>query len=73
MLAGAGVETRRMFTPVHCQPFLDLRLADTGFPVSVRLADEGILLPSFVDLTDAMIDRVAGLIEDIGAGRLSQP
>jgi perosamine synthetase len=63
-LDGAGVETRRMFTPVHQQPFLDLHLRDENFPMSLQLAREGILLPSFVDMTDAMVDRVVQAIDD---------
>ena len=73
LLQQAGVETRRMFTPVHRQPFLDLRLPDSDFPTSLKLARDGILLPSFVDLSDALVDRVAGLIEDIRTGRLAEP
>jgi perosamine synthetase len=72
MLRQRGIDTRRMFTPVHRQPFLDLRSSDTEFPMSMRLADEGILLPSFIDMSDAQIDRVVETIDDIRTGRLAE-
>ena len=72
MLRQRGIDTRRMFTPVHRQPFLELDLPDAEFPASLRLADEGILLPSFIDMSDRQIDRVVEAIDDIRTGRLTE-
>jgi perosamine synthetase len=72
LLWRAGIETRRAFTPVHRQPFLGLLAKPDEFPISRRIAEEGILLPTFVGLDDEMIDRVVGALADIRAGRLRE-
>jgi perosamine synthetase len=70
LLHRVGIETRRAFTPVHRQPFLDMKSNGGEFPVSLRLMEQGILLPSFAGLTDTEIDRIANILLDIRARRL---
>lgn len=59
-LTSAGIETRPFFQPMHSQPAL-VRYGATAsgaYPVTERLAERGLYLPSGSDLTDDEIDRV---------------
>lgn len=58
-LDAEGVEARPLFPPVHEQP---LYRDGRSLPVSEALAASGLSLPSAVNLTDAEIARVTGLI-----------
>jgi perosamine synthetase len=54
-----GVGTRKMYPPINTQ----LAYSVTGdFPVSRDIGEHGIWLPSYIQLTDAEIDRVCELI-----------
>jgi len=56
-----GIETRPFFQPMHRQPALSSLKAPVT-PVSAQLADTGLYLPSFINMEDALIDRVADAI-----------
>jgi len=58
-LAQNGVETRPFFVSLHDQP--PYREPD-GYPISSRLARQGLNLPTAVNLSDEELDRVCGLI-----------
>lgn len=62
-----GIEARTVFYPLHKQPCYDyLQYTDEGFENSVQCYDKGICLPTWVGLTDEMIELVAAtLIEAI--------
>jgi perosamine synthetase len=59
-LAGAGIETRPFFVPLHRQEALRVFgcECDTRHPVAEMLGDRGLYLPSSTDLTEAEIERV---------------
>jgi perosamine synthetase len=59
-LRDAGVETRPCFVPLHQLPMY--REEDGRYPVSERIGRTGLSLPSGVSLTQADVERVAGLI-----------
>lgn len=65
-LAIRGVGTRPFFWPMHEQPvFRKMGLFGTeAYPVAERLARRGFYLPSGLALTDAQIERVAGLVRE---------
>jgi perosamine synthetase len=58
-LAQRGVETRRFFVPIHCQPIYADLYDPEAYPVAEQLAREGLYLPSGVGLSDEEIDLVA--------------
>jgi perosamine synthetase len=53
-----GIETRPFFHPVHRQPCLPAPISG-DFPITDGLAARGLYLPSFVGMSDEMIDRVS--------------
>jgi perosamine synthetase len=59
-LAGAGIETRPFFVPLHRQEALRVFgcECDTRHPVAEMLGERGLYLPSSTDLTEAEIERV---------------
>jgi perosamine synthetase len=58
-LAELGIETRPFFVPMHaCPPYLDQE-GDRRYPVSTRIANRGISLPSSATLDEGDIARVA--------------
>lgn len=57
-LTELGVDTRRFFYPGHRQPLFEGRIGAVTAPVSDRLWERGIYLPSSSDLTDDEADRV---------------
>jgi perosamine synthetase len=64
-----GISTRPFFLGMHEQPVLRERglFAGERYPVTERLARQGLYLPSGLTLTDAQIDRVAEMVrEEIG-------
>lgn len=54
------IETRRAFIPMHLQPFLR---QEGEFPISERLMNEGIYLPTFPDLTEKEQDKIIKIIK----------
>lgn len=59
-LAGAGVETRPVFYPVHTMPMHAARFE--RHPVAESLGWRGINLPSWPGLSDAQVDEVCQII-----------
>jgi perosamine synthetase len=68
LLEREGIETRRFFGPAHLQPFLGRRRSEE-FPVSTCLFEDGLLLPSFVGLSDATVDHIVDILADIHLSR----
>lgn len=66
-LAEAGVETRPFFLGMHEQPVLRDRglFAGERYPVSERLARQGLYLPSGLALTDSQIDQVCAAVREV--------
>jgi perosamine synthetase len=69
VLKNAGVEPRTFFYPMHMQPcFSDLVDAfnhpykDSSFPVSIKMYESGICLPTFLQITDEQIDYICDII-----------
>ena len=56
-LAEGGIGTRRLFYPLHRQPCYRDRFGDR-FPVSDRIYQRGLSLPSSATLTDQQIERI---------------
>jgi perosamine synthetase len=67
-LQEAGIETRLFFNGMHRQPALQKYGCDCSgeYPVSDRLADAGLYLPSGSGLTEASIRRVCDSIRNFG-------
>ena len=63
-LAARGVETRPMFLPLHhMPPFREqARQRDEVLPVTDRLGADGIMLPTFSQLSDADLQYVVEAI-----------
>lgn len=73
-LQAQGIETRPFFYPLGTLPPYISALARRRFPVSERLAQQGINLPSSPKLTEADIERVvAALAESLGRGMSHEP
>ena len=66
-LAERGVETRPFFVGLHEQPVLKERglFAGETYPVTHRLARQGLYLPSGLGLTDEEIERVCDAVEEV--------
>ena len=58
-----GVETRRVFYPLHLQPAFEKYANDTSYPVSSAISDRGLSLPSSVTLSESQLEHVAGSLE----------
>jgi perosamine synthetase len=70
-LGRAGVETRPLFYPLHDMPPYQPYTAGHSYPVTERLASNGLSLPSGVLLSDEDIDYVCDVVEgQIRARRL---
>jgi perosamine synthetase len=61
-----GVATRPFFVGMHEQPVLRERglFAGERYPVTERIARQGLYLPSGMALTDAQIERVASAVRE---------
>lgn len=57
-LAASGIETRPFFIPIHTLPPYQHAAGATDFPVTTRLARQGINLPTFSSMTTDDVDRV---------------
>ncbi len=66
-LQDRGVESRPFFLGMHEQPVFRRRgrFVDESFPVSERLARQGLYLPSGVALTPDQLERVAETVRDV--------
>ncbi len=66
-LRAVGIDTRPFFLGMHQQPVLhDMGLfKDERYPVTERLAERGLYVPSGMKLTEAQIDRVSDAIRKI--------
>jgi len=62
-----GVETRPFFLGLHEQPVLQQRGLFVGerFPVSERIAAQGLYLPSGLALTEEQISRVSEAVHEV--------
>ena len=63
-----GIETRTFFHPSHAQsmfPRLSPAESRARFPVSWRLWERGLYIPSYIGMGDDVIDRVADAIRRI--------
>jgi perosamine synthetase len=71
-LADRGVETRPMFIPIHrLPPYLDAaERRGTDLPVTDRLAELGLMLPTYPQLTDDEVSFICQSIREIGASRM---
>jgi perosamine synthetase len=65
-----GVDTRPLFLGMHEQPVLrDMGLFhDEPYPVTQRLSQRGLYLPSGLTLTEEQIDRVCDVVRDVLSG-----
>ena len=57
-----GIETRPFFIPMHKMP---MYRDNKSYPVSERVSIEGLNLPTFTDLTEKEIIRIARIIKSI--------
>lgn len=66
LLAEAGIETRPFFRPLHrLPPFAEeSRRRGEVLPVTERLGSSGLNLPTFTQLRDADVDRIAEAIRN---------
>lgn len=64
LLTENGVETRTFFYPLHKQPcyFKDEWSIDDKFPMSLKMYNEGVCLPSFVGISDEEIKYICKII-----------
>ena len=62
-----GVDTRPFFLGMHEQPVLKERglFASERYPVSERIAERGLYLPSGLTLTQDQVDRVADAVRHV--------
>jgi perosamine synthetase len=66
-LLAEGVETRPFFLGIHEQPVYTTQgfFKDEQYPVTVRIARQGLYLPSGVALTEDQLDQVCQAMEKI--------
>jgi uncharacterized repeat protein (TIGR01451 family) len=62
------IETRRFFYPGHLQPALKGRFEEFSCPVSEKLWEKGLYLPSSSDLSPDEVSRVAQALKEIFQG-----
>ena len=68
-----GIETRPMFVPLHTlPPYRHLLHRTAPLPVTDRLGEQGIMLPTFTALTDQQIERICSTSRTV-ASRRQQP
>lgn len=65
----AGIETRPLFYPLHVMPPYGTFAGNRTFPVTTKLSDGGLSLPSAVTLTAAETSYIGGVIERQFAAR----
>lgn len=64
-LALRGIETKTFFIPLHLQPIYYQPKYDGKFPVSEKIAREGLYLPSSGNLKRGQIDYIVESIRDV--------
>lgn len=66
-LRAKGVDTRPFFIGMHQQPVLLEQglFAGESYPVSERLADRGLYLPSGLTLTESQLSRVCEVVKEV--------
>jgi perosamine synthetase len=66
-LAGRGIDTRPMFIPLHTLPPFreESRKRGEYLPETGRLADTGVMLPTYTALTDADLQRVTDSLAEL--------
>lgn len=71
-LATRGIETRPMFIPIHrLPPYVDASASrGTDLPVTDTLAELGLMLPTYPQLTDDEIRFICESIREIGPSRM---
>ena len=62
-MAKKGVETRTYFVPMHLQPYYYQENKGKKFPVSEKLSETGLYIPSASQLTKKEADRVIKVIK----------
>jgi perosamine synthetase len=74
LLRDRNIGTRPFFWPMHLQPvFLNMGLfKETVCPVSEKIAQRGLYLPSGGTLTDRQIDQVVNSLKEIFSSRTKQ-
>jgi perosamine synthetase len=65
----AGIETRPLFYPLHVMPPYRVYAGNRSFPVTDKLSDGGVSLPSAVTLTAAETAYISGVIDRQFAAR----
>lgn len=63
-LAKQDIGTRRIYPAINTQPALRQAQGKTAYPVSEKVASQGLWLPSANQLTDEDIDRVCQAVEE---------
>lgn len=59
-MSQVSIEARTVFYPLHRQPcYQCLGYSDAGFEQSVKCYEQGMCLPTWVGITDEMIEKVA--------------
>ena len=54
-----GIDSRPFFSPIHkLPPYVYLQIQDENFTNSLNLADSGINLPTYFDLTPDQVDQI---------------
>jgi len=61
-LKNQGIETRPFFYPLHIQPPFEVK---RDFPVSTKLSQQGISLPSSINLSGKLLKKICDAIKDI--------
>jgi perosamine synthetase len=68
-LAEAGIETRPFFHPIHrLPPYQGSRVTGGTLPVTDRLAEQGLNLPTFMGLQLDTVDLVCDQLLRCGGG-----
>ena len=57
-MANLGIETRTFFVPIHLQPYYYQENKNKKFPISEKLSERGLYIPSASNLTKKQADRV---------------
>lgn len=57
-----GIETRPFFVPIHKQPMYQEQYGNLSFPMTTKLAESGINLPSSIDLGENDIKIISNKI-----------
>jgi len=63
-MADKGIETRTFFVPMHLQPYYFKPETDKKLPVSEKLSEQGLYIPSSSTLTAQQKDKVIEAIKD---------